>query len=97
VTAPILAITVSDDDYATPVAVKRGLAYYTSSDCHFVQLKPMDLGYEEIGHFGLFHARHREDFWRLTLSWLADGNNPWALVQGPTHMQGLNLCEGHPS
>lgn len=93
VTAPILAVTVSDDDYATPAAVKRGLAYYTSADRHFIQLKPMDLGYEQIGHFGLFHARHKEDFWQLTLQWLVNGNNPWAAEGRMINARGLDLCE----
>lgn len=77
VTAPILAVTLTDDEYAPPVAVRRGLQYYTSSDRAFICLTPDDLGYDRIGHFGLFHARHRDDFWKLTLPWLSEGTNPW--------------------
>jgi hypothetical protein len=42
-----------------------------------VQLNPRAMGFERIGHFGLFHDRHRNGFWRDTLEWIAEGRNPW--------------------
>ncbi|MFC4172534.1 serine aminopeptidase domain-containing protein [Microvirga sp. GCM10011540] len=77
VTAPILAVTLSDDEYAPPVAVKRGLSYYKSAERAFVHLDPADLGHSAIGHFGLFHSRHTDGFWKQSLAWLAEGANPW--------------------
>ena len=40
-------------------------------------LRPADLGFEAIGHFGLFHSRHCEGFWRDSVLWLRDGIHPW--------------------
>ncbi|MDZ4078423.1 MULTISPECIES: alpha/beta fold hydrolase [Hydrocarboniphaga] len=78
VTAPILAITVGDDELAPPAAVRRGLSYYPNAPANQVLLTPARLGAEKIGHFGLFHARHPDSFWRDTIAWLRDGINPWS-------------------
>ncbi|QEN89240.1 alpha/beta fold hydrolase [Labrys sp. KNU-23] len=77
VSAPILAVTASDDEFGTVPAVRRALAYYSSSAATAVRLLPQDYGLSEIGHFSLFHDRHRAGFWRDTLAWLRDGVNPW--------------------
>ncbi|GGC77188.1 alpha/beta hydrolase family protein [Chelatococcus reniformis] len=77
VTAPILAIGVSDDEFGTPQAIARTLAYYRGSERRQVMLTPRDLGYDAIGHFSLFHARHRDGFWPATLGWLRDDVVPW--------------------
>jgi predicted alpha/beta hydrolase len=77
VTAPILAVTMSDDEFATPQAIRRTLAYYTGAPKEAVMLHPRDLGHERIGHFGLFHGRHAGDFWPATVAWLRGGDNPW--------------------
>ena len=77
VRAPILAVGVSDDEFGTPRAIQRGLEYYRRSERSQVLLRPAGLGRDSIGHFGLFHARHREDFWQTSCSWLRDGINPW--------------------
>ncbi len=77
VRAPILAVRVADDEFGTARAIRRGLSPYRGSDPTRVLLRPRDLGLPFIGHFGLFHERHREGFWRASLSWLREGNNPW--------------------
>ncbi len=77
VRAPILAIVVSDDELGTMPAVRRTLNYYTGAQSAVVQLHPVDLGREKIGHFGLFHDSCKESFWLDTLSWLREGRNPW--------------------
>jgi predicted alpha/beta hydrolase len=77
VRAPILAIAVSDDELGTMPAVRRTLNYYTGAQSAVVQLHPVDLGREKIGHFGLFHDSCKESFWLDTLSWLREGRNPW--------------------
>ena len=77
VTAPILAIAVSDDELGTPAAVRRTLAYYRSSPNEQVLLSPSDFGEEATGHFGLFHSRHASGFWIDSVLWLRDGINPW--------------------
>ncbi len=77
VRAPILAIGLSDDDLGTEVAIARALAYYRGSNRRQVMLKPADFGFSAVGHFGPFHARHQDGFWRDTLAWLHEGRNPW--------------------
>jgi predicted alpha/beta hydrolase len=77
VSAPILAVSVSDDDFATPAAMRRALSYYTGSERQAVMLEPEDLGQAEVGHFDLFRAHHAAGFWLDTLLWLSQGVNPW--------------------
>jgi len=77
VTAPILAVTMADDDIGTVAAIRRTLDYYRNAGVQQVLLEPEDYGLPEIGHFSLFHSRHREGFWRDSVSWLRDGINPW--------------------
>lgn len=84
VTAPILAITMSDDEFGTVAAIRRTLRYYTGAPRTVVALQPPDYGFERIGHFDLFHDRHASGFWLDTLLWLRDGHNPW-----PEHVIGV--------
>ncbi len=77
VTAPILAIAATDDEFATVAAVRRALQYYRCATATEVVLSPADLGVERLGHFDLFHARHATGFWIDALLWLRDGINPW--------------------
>ena len=77
VTAPILAVGTTDDDFGTPAAIRRGLSYYSSTRRIQVQLHPESLCVPTVGHFGLFHARRSGAFWPATLTWLRDGQNPW--------------------
>ena len=75
--APILAVVVSDDELGTVAAVRRSLDYYEAAPKTEAMLSPQDLGYDSVGHFGLFHARHTQGFWTDTLRWLREGVNPW--------------------
>jgi predicted alpha/beta hydrolase len=77
VSAPILAVSVSDDDFATPAAMRRALSYYAGSERQAVMLEPGDLGQTAVGHFDLFRAHHAAGFWLDTLLWLGQGVNPW--------------------
>lgn len=86
VTAPILAVAVSDDELGTVPAIRRTLAYYTRAPREAVLLRPSDYDRERIGHFNLFHDSHAAGFWTDTLRWLKDGINPW-----PTHVVGTSL------
>ncbi|WP_313086345.1 alpha/beta fold hydrolase [Pseudomonas sp.] len=78
VRAPILAVSVTDDAYGTLPAIARGLRYYHNSPHQHVRLRPAELGFERVGHFDLFHERHRHGFWLATLAWIGEGRNPWA-------------------
>ncbi|CAM2144672.1 Serine aminopeptidase S33 domain-containing protein [Pararobbsia alpina] len=77
VSAPITALATRDDDFATLAAMRRTTRYYRSSDRTIAILDPDELGYTEIGHFGLFHSRHENDFWQGLLQWLQTGAHPW--------------------
>ncbi|USI75148.1 alpha/beta hydrolase family protein [Sphingomonas morindae] len=75
--APILAVVVSDDELATPRAIRRTLDYYESAPRTTVLLRPSDFGRPAIGHFNLFHDSHAAGFWQDTLCWLTSGVCPW--------------------
>ena len=77
VTAEILAIGVTDDEIATPKAIRRALAYYGNANFVEAALSPADIGVDRLGHFSLFHKRHAAGFWLDSLIWLRDGINPW--------------------
>lgn len=77
VRAEILAVSVTDDPFATPPALRRALRYYAGAPRQAVMLKPADYGRKAIGHFDLFHDRHKEGFWTDSLRWLNAGENPW--------------------
>jgi predicted alpha/beta hydrolase len=77
VTAPILAVVVSDDELGTVSAIRRTLGYYTHAPRKAVLLKPSDYGRDAIGHFNLFHDSHAAGFWTDALQWLKGGSNPW--------------------
>lgn len=79
VSAPILAVSASDDDFATPAAVRRALSYYAGSERQAVMLEPDDLSQTKVGHFDLFRAHHAAGFWLDTLLWLGQGVNPWPM------------------
>lgn len=44
-----------------------------------VHLTPTDFRCHDIGHLGLFEARHEHSFWARSLLWLRDACNPWPL------------------
>lgn len=82
VRAPILAVSMSDDEYATEPAMTRTLSYFTGCERRMVRLAPAALGQSTVGHFALFHSRYRDSFWPATLAWLRDGRDPWPTVEG---------------
>ena len=82
--APILAVAVSDDELGTIPAIRRALEYYSGAAAAEVLLSPRDLDAQSIGHFGLFQSRHASGFWLDTVLWLRDGTNPWPHKRFPT-------------
>lgn len=76
-TGPILSVTMSDDEFATPKAISRAMRYYRRAAVTKALLAPRDLGFDRVGHFDLFHARHQDGFWRQSLVFLREGENPW--------------------
>lgn len=72
-TAPTLALSLSDDEFGTIPAIHRLLAYFTRSPATHLRLDPGAVGQPAIGHFAFFNARYAENLWRLPLDWLRDG------------------------
>ena len=77
VTAPILAVSVSDDELGTVPAIRRTLSYYGKAPRRLALIVPGDYDRASIGHFKLFHDSHAAGFWTETLTWLKEGRNPW--------------------
>lgn len=93
---PLLAVTTSDDPFGTPAAIARGLSYYTGARRSLAVIEPADIGCERVGHFDLFHSRHRDTFWKSSARWLESGGRWWdigiirpvtghSLTKGNTH------------
>lgn len=76
VTAPILALSVTDDPYGTVPAIERLLAYFVNSPATHLRIAPQTIGVEAIGHFGFFHDRFAATLWPIALEWLKSGRVP---------------------
>ncbi|HEV7372743.1 alpha/beta fold hydrolase [Arenibaculum sp.] len=76
VTAPTLAVGVSDDDFGTVAAVERLLAYFRNSPTTHLRISPESIGEPEIGHFAFFHSRFEKALWPIPLAWLRTGKVP---------------------
>lgn len=73
VRAELLAISLADDPFGTPAAIRRLLHYYSGSLRHHVHLTPAAEGLDDIGHFAWFNERFRDNLWRESLLWLREG------------------------
>ena len=72
VTAPILALSVTDDEFGTEAAIDRLLATTPAAPAH-LRLSPASMGLASIGHFAFFHERFRDTLWPIALGWLTRG------------------------
>ncbi|MGB7192982.1 MAG: alpha/beta fold hydrolase [Collimonas pratensis] len=70
---PLLAYSISDDDFGTPAAVLRLLRHYRGSERTHVVVRPEQLALAAIGHFAFFHERFSSSLWLESLAWLNDG------------------------
>ncbi len=70
---PLLAYSISDDDFGTPAAVLRLLRHYRGSERSHVVVRPEQLALAAIGHFAFFHERFSSSLWLESLAWLDDG------------------------
>lgn len=69
--APTLALSFTDDAFATVPAVERLLAYYVNAPRSHLRLDPSQIGVGAVGHFDFFHDRHAPLLWPLAAAWLA--------------------------
>lgn len=76
VTAPTLAVSVTDDEFGTVPAVERLLAYFSQSPRTHLRISPQAIGEPAIGHFGFFNSRFEQTLWQVPLEWLKSGRVP---------------------
>lgn len=78
-----LAVSLSDDEFGTPAAIRRLLAYYRNSPRTHLHVKPEAIGEQRIGHFAFFHSRFEKSLWQIPLEWLRHGRlAEWLAGQG---------------
>ncbi|ANW05387.1 alpha/beta hydrolase [Bradyrhizobium icense] len=70
--APMLAIGVDDDEFATPRAVERLLAYFINCPTKHLRISPRETGEAVVGHFGFFNRRFAKTLWPIALRWLTN-------------------------
>ena len=76
VTAPTLAVSVTDDQFGTVPAVERLLAYFSHSPRTHIRISPQSIFEPAIGHFGFFNSRFEQKLWQIPLQWLKSGRLP---------------------
>lgn len=79
VRAPILALSVTDDEFGTVPAIERLHAYFTGGSVTHLRIAPQTVGERSIGHFAFFHSRFQHSLWPIPLQWLKLGTVPQAL------------------
>ncbi len=82
VTAPTLAVGLSDDEFGTIEAIERLLAYFKNSPKTHLRLSPEMFGVSDIGHFAFFHSRFEHLLWHIPLEWLRTGKVSDGLSEG---------------
>lgn len=75
-TAPTLALSVSDDPYGTTPAIERLLKLYTGAPRWHQRITPKKLNVSDIGHFAFFHSRFETQLWPIARQWLLDEQVP---------------------
>jgi predicted alpha/beta hydrolase len=67
VTAPITAISFTDDELMSEASIASLHGFYTGTAVKSVRLAPEDAGLERIGHFGFFRPEMRAPLWESRL------------------------------
>lgn len=93
-TAPMLAISTTDDPFGTVVATERLLAYYAASDRTHLRIAPAEVGAVAIGHFAFFHRRFESTLWPIALAWLQTGALP---ADTPGQVVAQNAAQSAPA
>jgi predicted alpha/beta hydrolase len=68
--AQTLALRFADDPFATAVATERILSLYANCTSSTLEICPMSVTGQPIGHFGFFRSRFRSTLWQRALDWL---------------------------
>jgi predicted alpha/beta hydrolase len=91
VTAPTVAVSLTDDEFGTVSAVERLLEYFTQSATTHIRISPQSIGEPAIGHFGFFHSRFKEKLWQIPLEWLRSERIPNDLPGAPIKVNRLSV------
>jgi predicted alpha/beta hydrolase len=70
VTADALALTFSDDPFATPKATARLRGLFTGCTFEERRIDTRSLGLGKVGHFGFFRTAARHALWPIAIEWL---------------------------
>lgn len=71
ITAPIVAISFTDDFYAPQETVAEWLRFFPNAQKVHRHLAPADVGARAVGHFGFFRATAEQTMWPQVTQWLA--------------------------
>lgn len=74
--APILALSFSDDPFAPRDAVEALHAEYGSPHLVHRHLSPRDVGADRVGHFGFFRQGRTATLWDDVVAWIQEHTAP---------------------
>lgn len=83
-TADVLAITLSDDPFATPAATARLRGLFSGCSFDERRFDPRRIGLRKVGHFGFFRMAARDALWPTVIDWLIRAAAERTAV-GPPH------------
>lgn len=92
----ILALSVTDDEFAPLPNVEWLLARLRRASLEHVRFTPRDVGVPSFGHFGFFRSRYADSVWPEVLGFfeeaLGEGERPRRLGRSmpPAQVQGLD-------
>lgn len=70
VTAPILSLSFTDDEYMSDRNIESLHGFYRNARREMARLDPRAIGVRRIGHFGFFRRAHGDRLWPHAGEWL---------------------------
>lgn len=64
VTAPLVSLSFTDDEYMSLANTRALHALYSGAPQTLKRIAPAEIGQKRIGHFGFFRAQHEHALWR---------------------------------
>jgi predicted alpha/beta hydrolase len=72
---PLVAVTATDDKWATPASRDAFFQYYKQAELVSIDLIPSDVNMQEIGHMGYF-KKPANAIWQQSFDWIDEQLNP---------------------
>jgi predicted alpha/beta hydrolase len=85
VRTPILSVSIHDDLWATPRAVRAHHAYFPNAQISRCVIKPGSSEPRPIGHLGFFRSRFSKTLWPDVIDWMVSGTP--GNSGGPAYLQ----------